>query len=83
MDLSGNTTPEKFTVDCTEATGTVKVGALGIWEKLLEKLTFGLWSPKAVDVTVPAEDPIAGVVLLTGAIVLVVLLKKKKKEEAK
>lgn len=61
VDLSGNTTPEKFTVDCNEATGTVKVGELGTWIKLLEKLTFGLWSPKAVDVTVTAKDPIAGV----------------------
>ncbi|MBE6707679.1 MAG: hypothetical protein E7578_00370 [Ruminococcaceae bacterium] len=59
-DLAGNTSEaynaEAFTVDTTAPTGSVTVGDLGVWEALLEKLTFGLYSNGTVTVTGTSAD---------------------------
>lgn len=58
-DLAGNAVsygPGCFTVDKTNPTGTVKIKGLGFWESLLEKITFGLFSPSAVDTEVTGAD---------------------------
>lgn len=49
-------TPYIFTVDKNDPTGTVKVGELGVWDKLIEILTFGLWSKETVSVSGTADD---------------------------
>lgn len=45
-----------FAVDTNHPTGTVKAGELGSWNKLVESVTFGLWSKYDIKVTVDAED---------------------------
>lgn len=50
--------PYSFTVDTTNPTGTVKV-ATNIWDKLLNVITFGLYSNVKVDVTATADDAIS------------------------
>jgi len=65
-DLAGNSNdgvntgdsaaPYVFAVDKTAPTGTVTAGNLGIWDRLIEMLTFGLWSRDTVDVTGTAAD---------------------------
>lgn len=65
-DLAGNTnisvdtkdsvTPYQFTVDTTNPEGTISVVGLGTWDKLIEILTFGLWSKDTVDVKATAMD---------------------------
>lgn len=45
-----------FAVDKTAPTGTVTAGELGTWDKLIEILTFGLWSKDTVDVTGTTND---------------------------
>ena len=52
----GTVTPRYFAIDKTAPTGTVTVGQLGTWDKLIEILTFGLWSNYTVDVTGTAGD---------------------------
>lgn len=47
--------PYSFTVDTTNPTGTVKV-ATNVWDRLLNVLTFGLYSNVKVDVTATADD---------------------------
>lgn len=49
-------TPYEFTVDKTRPTGTVTVGELGTWDKLIETLTFGLWSRNTVSVSGTTND---------------------------
>lgn len=44
-----------FTVDNTDPTGSVSVND-NVWDKLLEVLTFGLYSAKEADVSVEADD---------------------------
>lgn len=72
-DLAGNentevqtkaATPYRFTVDQTDPTGSVKVGTLGVWDSLIETLTFGLWSRDTVSVSgewADATSPIESV----------------------
>lgn len=58
-DLAGNTVscgPGYFTVDKTQPTGTVEIKGFGFWESLLEKITFGLFSPSTVDVVMTGAD---------------------------
>ncbi|HIX30446.1 MAG TPA: hypothetical protein H9858_12330 [Candidatus Blautia stercoravium] len=58
-DLAGNAVtygPGCFTVDKTNPTGTVEIKGFGFWERLLKKITFGLFSPSAVDVEVTGAD---------------------------
>ncbi len=45
----------KFTVDQDDPRGTVSVG-VNLWDKLLNNLTFGLYSKKTIDVKAEAED---------------------------
>ena len=47
----GAATPRYFTVDKLGSTGEVTVRDLGTWDKIIETLTFGLWSKETVDVT--------------------------------
>lgn len=49
-------TPYIFTVDKKAPTGTVTVGELGTWDKLIEFLTFGLWSKDTVSVSGTSDD---------------------------
>ncbi|GFP74231.1 InlB B-repeat-containing protein [Clostridium fungisolvens] len=56
------TTPFKFTVDKTDPTGTVSVGT-SIWSKLLNVLTFGLYSNADVQVKATADDATSPVVI--------------------
>lgn len=49
-------TPKNFSVDTTNPTGTITVGKLGVWESLLQTITFGLWSPSDVDIVITADD---------------------------
>lgn len=58
-DFSGNeieNTRALFTIDHTSPTGTVKIKGFGFWEKLVEGITFGLFSPSTVDVEVTGSD---------------------------
>ena len=58
-DLAGNVVtygPGYFTVDKTQPTGTVEIKGFGFWESLLEKITFGLFSPSTVDVVMTGAD---------------------------
>lgn len=60
-DLAGNELevpygPGYFTVDKTQPTGTVEIKGFGFWESLLEKITFGLFSPSTVDVVMTGAD---------------------------
>ena len=60
-DLAGNKLevphgPGYFTVDKTQPRGTVEIKGFGFWESLLEKITFGLFSPSAVDVVMTGAD---------------------------
>ena len=58
-DLAGNIVtygPGYFTVDKTQPTGTVEIKGFGFWESLLEKITFGLFSPSTVDVVMTGAD---------------------------
>lgn len=48
--------PRYFAVDKKAPTGTVTAGELGTWDKLIEILTFGLWSKDTVDVTGTTND---------------------------
>ena len=52
----GTVAPRYFAVDKTAPTGTVTAGELGTWDKLIEILTFGLWSKDTVDVTGTTND---------------------------
>lgn len=54
--LEGTQTPNKFTVDETKPTAKITVGELGVWEKLLQTITFGLWSPASVDIVIASDD---------------------------
>ena len=58
-DLAGNTAsygPGYFTVDKTNPTGKAEIKGFGFWESLLEKITFGLFSPSTVDVEATGSD---------------------------
>lgn len=65
VDYGNSVTPKKFTVDKGLPTGTLqaqeKAGWQQSWEKLLEKVTFGLYSSKPITITATAEDAISGI----------------------
>lgn len=48
-------TPEQFTVDKTDPSGTIGIND-NVWDRLLQILTFGLYSNTRVDITATAED---------------------------
>lgn len=56
IDTSGMITPYEFAVDKEKPSGVIKAAELGKWEKLIETLTFGLWSKETVTVTASAKD---------------------------
>lgn len=60
MDKAGHSAQRynsnTFVVDKDKPTGTIRVGELGFWDKLLEKITFGLWSKDTVTVSGTAAD---------------------------
>ena len=56
------TTPQTFTVDKTDPTGKVEIGE-NSWTRLIEVLTFGLYSKESVTVTASGEDQTSPVVL--------------------
>lgn len=55
---------DDFVVDTVAPTGTITVSELGVWENLIETLTFGLWSNKAVDIEVTSEDTVSPIKLV-------------------
>ncbi|MCQ2455521.1 MAG: Ig-like domain-containing protein [Clostridia bacterium] len=56
VDSGSSKTPYEFTVDKVQPTGTVKAGEWNPWDKLIETLTFGLWSRDTVSVTATRDD---------------------------
>lgn len=56
------TTPFKFTVDKTNPTGTVSIDE-STWDKLLNILTFGLYSNKNIHVKATSDDDTSPVVI--------------------
>ncbi|HHX37558.1 MAG TPA: hypothetical protein GX717_06215, partial [Clostridiaceae bacterium] len=61
FDVIGDS-PFAFVVDTTAPTGTVEIEG-HFWDRLLEILTFGLYSPDTVAVTCSAEDNISPVTI--------------------
>lgn len=72
QDIAGNNanivtdrsiTPYRFTIDTKKPTATITVGESGkwarTWEKIVEKLTFGLWSKDSVTVDCTVNDNIS------------------------
>ena len=59
IDTKDSVTPYDFTVDKAEPYGKITVGNLGWWDKLIDKLTFGLWSKITVHVDATAGDKIS------------------------
>ncbi len=56
VNYSNSYTPQNFVIDKTKPIGKITIGELGAWEKLLSKLTFGLYSNNSLKVTASYED---------------------------
>ena len=56
VSYGDSTTPNKFTIDNTKPVGTVTVSGKGTWSKLLDIITFGLWSDETLSVVGAASD---------------------------
>ncbi len=56
VETGVSVSPYCFTVDKTAPAGTVTVGEIGTWNKLIEILTFGLWSKDTVSVSGTSDD---------------------------
>lgn len=56
VDTKNSVTPYNFAVDKTAPAGTVTAGKLGSWDKLIQILTFGLWTKDTVNITGTAYD---------------------------
>lgn len=56
VDTADSVTPYSFAVDKTAPTGTITVGKLGTWDKLVKTLSFGLWSSGTVKVSGTSTD---------------------------
>ena len=63
-DLAGNSAADEetsFTLDTQAPDGTITVDGKGTWNKLLETLSFGLWSKESLDVAGTAKDAVCSV----------------------
>lgn len=58
IETDNSVAVKSFAVDKTAPTGSVTVGKLGTWDKLINVLTFGLWSKETVNITATANDSI-------------------------
>lgn len=56
VNTGESVTPYQFTVDHKAPTATVSTSLDSAWSELVEKITFGLWTPKNVQVNVSAGD---------------------------
>ncbi len=56
IDEKDSVAPYTFTVDKVKPAGVITVGELGTWDKLIEILTFGLWTSETVTVSASSED---------------------------
>ena len=56
VNYTDSYTPQNFVIDKTKPIGKITIGELGVWEKLLNKLTFGLYSKNSLKVTASYED---------------------------
>lgn len=52
-------TPKQFVVDKTKPTGSIAAGNFEPWEELLHNLTFGLWTPEAIEIEIKGNDTIS------------------------
>ena len=59
VDVSEQKTPYKFTVDTKSPSLKLKINEKNIWSKLLQTITFGIWSQSDVEVTANAKDDIS------------------------
>lgn len=55
IDTGDSVAPYKFTVDTNKPTGSAAIGT-HVWDELLEKLTFGLYTNDSFTVTASAQD---------------------------
>ncbi len=55
VDTGTSVVPYEFTVDATDPTGSASIGT-NVWDKLLEALTFGLYTNEKFDVAASAND---------------------------
>lgn len=62
IETEASDSPYSFTVDKTNPTGTVTVNT-NTWDKLLNVLTFGLYSNVKADVTATADDDTSPVII--------------------
>lgn len=58
---AGNSVSDSFTLDCTPPTGSITVSGKGSWSRLLETLSFGLWSKEKLAVSATAQDATSAV----------------------
>ena len=56
VDYGTSVAPKNFTVDTVVPTGKITAGKLGVWESLLQTITFGLWSPDEVEIIITSDD---------------------------
>ena len=56
INIGTSSTPFSFTIDKTAPTGSVTAEGLGTWDKLIETLTFGLWSKNTVSIHSTSDD---------------------------
>lgn len=55
VDTGTSVVPYEFTVDATDPTGSASIGT-NVWDKLLDALTFGLYTNEKFDVAASAND---------------------------
>ncbi len=48
--------PKGFTVDTVAPSGKITAGKLGVWESLIQTITFGLWTPDEIDIVITSDD---------------------------
>ena len=58
IDTGDSVTPNHFAVDTGKPSGKIIIGE-NVWDKLLKYLTFGLYTPRAVEVDAQSSDTIS------------------------